>query len=180
MDNIIDYLRWMGRFSFEELPFSEVDAICLCQASYYDLALAENYPDLPLTLSGHYDRVAAERHIAVNVAGTFASSTTAEFFKLLAKSRRFSELKVVDYSEKLDGENAIQFCAVTFVREGDFSFVSFRGTDDTLAGWKEDFMITFERTAAQKMALEYAKTHIRDGVKNYLGGHSKGGNTLPV
>ena len=176
MDNMIDYLRWMGRFSFEELPFSEVDALCLCQAAYYDLALAENYPDLPLTLSGHYDRVTAERHITVNVAGTFANNTTAEFFKLLAKSRRFSGLKVVDYSEKLDEKKAIQFCAVTFLREGDFSFIAFRGTDDTLTGWREDFMICFEHTAAQKMALEYAKEHIRDDVKNYLGGHSKGAN----
>ena len=176
MDNIVDYLKWMGRFSFDELPFSEADAICLSQAVYYDLALIENYPDLPLTLSGHYDRVTAERHITVNVAGTFASETTAEFFRLLAKSRRFSQLKVIDYSEKLDEKKAIQFCAVTFLREGDFSFIAFRGTDDTLTGWKEDFMICFQRTSAQRMALEYAKAHIRDGVKNYIGGHSKGAN----
>ena len=176
MDNIIDYLKWMGRFSFDELPFSDVDAVCLCQAAYYDLALIEDYPDLPLTLSGHYDRVAAERHMDVNVSGVFANQTTAEFFKLLAKSKRFSGLKVVDYSEKLDEKKAIQFCAVTFLREGDFSFVAFRGTDDTLTGWREDFMICFERTSAQKMAYEYAKAHIRDGVRNYLGGHSKGAN----
>ncbi|MBQ6154081.1 MAG: DUF2974 domain-containing protein [Ruminococcus sp.] len=176
MDNMIDYLRWMGRFTFDEFHFSEVDALCLCQAAYYDLALSENYPDLPLTLSGHYDRVVAERHVGVNVAGTFACQMTAEFIKLLAKSRRFSELKVIDYSEKLDKEKSIQFCAVTFLKEGDFSFIAFRGTDDTLTGWKEDFMICFERTAAQKMALEYTAEHIRDGVKNYIGGHSKGAN----
>ncbi len=176
MDNIIDYLKWMGRFSFEELEFSEADAIVLCEASYFDLKLFGQYTDLPLKLSALYDRIASERHVNVNISGTWASASTAEFFKLFAKSRRFSDLRVIDYVEHSDREQAIQFSAVTFEREGDFSFIAFRGTDDTMTGWKEDFMICFQKTQAQSLALEYAKEHIKDGLKNYIGGHSKGGN----
>ena len=58
-------------------------------------------------------------------------------------------------------------------------YLSFRGTDDSLAGWKEDFeMACMPEVPAQKKALEYtsvvAKQFPRKRLR--LGGHSKGGN----
>jgi len=57
-------------------------------------------------------------------------------------------------------------------------FLAFRGTDNSLVGWKEDFNMTFQQTVpAQRLALQYT----RDVAMEYLrpmrlGGHSKGGN----
>lgn len=56
--------------------------------------------------------------------------------------------------------------------------VAFRGTDDTLAGWEEDFKLCYMTSvAAQLEAERYLKTVCErfDG-KIYICGHSKGGN----
>ncbi|MBR5730835.1 MAG: DUF2974 domain-containing protein, partial [Firmicutes bacterium] len=68
----------------------------------------------------------------------------------------------------------------------DFSFMAFRGTDNSLAGWKEDFMAAYTETQAQKLAEKYAEKVFRkyrrgirspaDRRKWYIGGHSKGAN----
>lgn len=59
-----------------------------------------------------------------------------------------------------------------------FSFLAFRGTDNSIAGWKEDFMISFTRIKSQDLAAEYVRRHIHEDVSRswYIGGHSKGGN----
>ncbi len=52
-------------------------------------------------------------------------------------------------------------------------------TDDTLAGWKEDFYLScMQEVPAQKKAVEYTEAMARQypRVKLRLGGHSKGGN----
>ena len=34
MENIIDYARSWGRYSFKDIPLNEVDSLILCQLSY--------------------------------------------------------------------------------------------------------------------------------------------------
>ena len=61
---------------------------------------------------------------------------------------------------------------------GDAKYIVFRGTDDTLVGWKESFNMSFMYPIpAQKEALEYVK-RVCEGYDGdiYIGGHSKGGN----
>ena len=60
-------------------------------------------------------------------------------------------------------------------------FCAFRGTDDTLVGWKEDFAMAFLPVVpAQQAAAEYVQTVFTRspgrGRPVRLGGHSKGGN----
>ncbi len=59
-----------------------------------------------------------------------------------------------------------------------FSYVAYRGTDETLAGWKEDFELSYSyQTKGQKEAVHYLNRivpHLKRPV--YVGGHSKGGN----
>ena len=56
--------------------------------------------------------------------------------------------------------------------------MAFRGTDNTLVGWKEDFNMTFMETVpSQKEAVEYLNmVASKHKGKLYIGGHSKGGN----
>ena len=60
------------------------------------------------------------------------------------------------------------------------SFVSYRGTDGTLVGWREDFMLSFRVTEAQRQATRYLAAAAQAAVARdshlYVGGHSKGGN----
>lgn len=57
-------------------------------------------------------------------------------------------------------------------------YISFRGTDSTLTGWKEDFNMAFMLPVpAQKEALNYVEKITKlIPRKFYIGGHSKGGN----
>lgn len=83
------------------------------------------------------------------------------------------------FADRLDADNAQQFAALT-VETGDGAvYCSFRGTDDTLAGWKEDFHMAYvSQIPAQKLAVEYLETVARQYPRRKLrlGGHSKGGN----
>ena len=57
------------------------------------------------------------------------------------------------------------------------TYISFRGTDDTIVGWKEDFNLSNGVVPSHRKALEYLETHgtyIQSMLR--IGGHSKGGN----
>ena len=79
----------------------------------------------------------------------------------------------------LDAETTEQFAALAIDTGDGAVYFSFRGTDDTLAGWKEDFHMTYmPEIPAQKTAVEYITAAARQfpRKKLRLGGHSKGGN----
>ncbi len=60
----------------------------------------------------------------------------------------------------------------------DTTYIAFRGTADSLVGWKEDFSMSFQVMPAQTLAEKYIKdTCSSENVLHYyVGGHSKGGN----
>ena len=62
--------------------------------------------------------------------------------------------------------------------EGDILYLAYRGTDGTLAGWKEDFNLTFKDVIpSQAAALQYLSGVASTCTASLmLGGHSKGGN----
>ena len=71
-----------------------------------------------------------------------------------------------------------QFAAMTFKFTDEDYFISYRGTDHSFAGWKEDLnMAVVANIPAQKEALKYLKEVTSKFNGNfYVGGHSKGGN----
>ena len=98
-------------------------------------------------------------------------------FKLAAASRRFGALHMSDYSDIRRQNPPLQFSAVCFHDDTGLSFLAYRGTDNSLSGWKEDFMISFTCTEAQWLALRYAEEHVTPGGRAwYIFGHSKGAN----
>lgn len=70
------------------------------------------------------------------------------------------------------------FQQLTVLLPDDTIFISYRGTDNTIIGWKEDFNMSFKsHIASQLDSVKY----INDIAKKYqnnirIGGHSKGGN----
>lgn len=76
-----------------------------------------------------------------------------------------------------------QFGALTFSfsnkgQDQTQNYVAFRGTDGTMEGWNEDFLMAFEsETAAQRASVEYLSEiapYLNGDIR--MGGHSKGGN----
>lgn len=173
MDTLTDYVRWMGDFPISMTGFREADALVLCALSYVDLSPVFSTGAERVRVSECKTMIDAGQ---VGVMITGGDKGYPELLAAAAASKRFGELTMSDYCDIFRPDPPLQFSAVCFHDDTDFSFLAYRGTDNSLAGWKEDFMISFMRTEAQELALRYAREHIRQGRRWYIGGQSKGSN----
>ena len=172
--NYIEYLKWLGGHDLSEHPFNEADVMILCQLSYLDMSDVME-PDSEMTLRECCGRLEEGKGLFVRMLSD--SEIYREFFRLAAASERFGTLVMSGFTDIFSHEEDVQFSAVTFELPDDRRFIAYRGTDDSITGWKEDFMLSFTRTRAQQLALEYAQKVIGDGSKKVvIAGHSKGGN----
>lgn len=174
MAGIVDYIKWRGDLEFSISPFNEVDNLILTKFAYLDMS---GILDEPLTIEEAAKRFYLYKKDAQ--MGVLLTDTTFELMDLMAKSRRFGQLLIKDYVDLIDEGKNMQFAVMTIEIKENVSYVAFRGTDDTLVGWKEDFMMSFvEVIPAQAEALEYLKQVSIKFPKDmfYVGGHSKGGN----
>ena len=94
----------------------------------------------------------------------------------IADSDRFGNVLISDYTDITDAGRNLQFAALTFTAPDLVPLIAFRGTDDSLAGWKEDFMISFTETESQRMACSYLRHALEACGAVEIAGHSKGGN----
>lgn len=172
MANIFDYLQWRGDLLFSQDGFHTVDAVILSRLSYlqFDGILAENEV---LTLRQAAKQFFADEKRAAQVLW----KGDAELLKAAAESERFCTLKLSNYVNIIESETKMQFSAVV-IDLGDRRFLSYRGTDNTVVGWQEDFaMFTHFPLPSQIKALEYfVQTAAQFEGRFILGGHSKGGN----
>ena len=173
MDNLFDYLKWMGDFPIEATGFLEADAMVFGVLSYIDMDPVFAAIDDEITLRDCLKMIERDQ---VKVMLSAKGEDYTGFLRLAAESRRFGELRMSDYVDVFLSDPPVQFCAVSFHDAHDRTFLVYRGTDTSLAGWREDFMISFTRTRAQTQALAYANAHVDPARKCYLIGHSKGGN----
>ncbi len=180
MNNILDYVRWRGDLSFEVSPFNEVDNMILSKLSYLNfrgIIETDQCYGIPLyQVAKAYFSYGENGNIQ---PGDIMKEELLELFRLMAKSRRFSELILSNYVNVIDLEKEMQFAALTIHLGNYCSYVAYRGTDDTLVGWKEDFnMSIMEVVPSQEEALAYYLRILRifDHHRFILGGHSKGGN----
>ena len=98
---------------------------------------------------------------------------------VLATSKRFKNVKLLNYVDEYDPDVQKQFAAMTYRLTMDVYLVVFRGTDDTLIGWKEDFHMTYmDHVPAQRRATSYLQHVMKEFPKGHfiVAGHSKGGN----
>lgn len=74
----------------------------------------------------------------------------------LAKTRRFGNVRLMHYADRFEPEREKQFAAVTALLDDGSAYLAYRGTDNTLVGWKEDFNMAFMPVvASQEDALDY-------------------------
>ncbi len=175
MDSLTDYILWMSDFTFSATGFREADALVLCTLSYFDLS--------PVFSGGVKEakvkdcrRMIDEGNVQVEITGK--PEGYLEILEAAVDSKRFGELLMTNYTDILCDDPPVQFSAVCFHDDADLSFIAYRGTDNSLAGWQEDCMISFTLSKAQEMALEYAERLIAPGRRWLMGGHSKGGNQV--
>jgi len=173
MEHINDYVKWRGDITFEDRPFCEIDNLVLCQFSYLDIPKRfTEEPDITIT---NIVNMMSEEGIPLRKKAADDSDRFRDFISKIARSERFGSLEVHDFEDVIDEDKDVQFSAMTITGHG-ICAVVFRGTDDTVVAWKEDFMICFTEPKAQKYAAFYLARAIKRYGDAIVLGHSKGGN----
>ena len=173
MTNILDYLLWRGDITFENDPFNEIDGAICARLSYLPF---ERFlkADEEITLKN-----AAEKMLGTeNIEEKVLIKDDLKLIKALKDSSRYNSSSVFGFVHKTDRESQTQFCALTLKLTNNLCCVCFRGTDNTLIGWKEDFnMGLMCPVPAQKSAAEYLEKILSGSDNKFIiAGHSKGGN----
>lgn len=177
MSNIFDYLSWRGDLEFSRDAFNEVDNLIFSAISYIDFdgVVPDGESGGKVTLQAAA-RLIEDRDGPRNT-GVFLRHYPALLDKA-AETVRFKDVYLSRYVNEVDAGKPNQFSAVMFSMGERAHYIAFRGTDDNLAGWKEDFIMGFRDVVpAQTRAAAYvnaAVPKLRGAVM--LGGHSKGGN----
>ncbi len=179
MPKLFDYLDWRGDITFSELPLNEVDSLILSLISYIefsDILPTSHHRTLQL-LSAVKKYLAAHKGEGLYM-GAIVPADTITLLAKAAKTHRFGTLKLGGYSSIIDNDTELQFSAVTFHLGNGSIYVGFRGTDDTLVGWKENLNMSFMTPVpAQIEAAKYLESVAESTDADiYVGGHSKGGN----
>lgn len=180
MGDIMDYLKWRGDLSLKQAPFNEVDHLILSQLAYvnFDGIVPGVTYDEEVTLEWVCDlffKINDENEVLKKKS---FKRVAPMLMKKMAETRRFKDMKLCNYMNQIDYKLQKQFAALQMKLEDETVYVAFRGTDDNLVGWKEDFNMSFMTTVpAQLEAVQYVNQTLASNQKKIrMGGHSKGGN----
>lgn len=171
MGNIFDYMDWRD-IELEKVEFNKIDSLILSRFSYlpFDGLIKDKEK---ITIKECY-----ERYKKNGKKENILMEDDNKLFPIMAASKRFGNLYISDYVNIIDKKVEVQFSAITVFLPDKTIAVLFRGTDNSLVGWKEDFNMTFStKIPAQLDAANYLnKIASKYRGKIRVIGHSKGGN----
>ncbi len=178
MANIFDYMAWRKDVPFSVSPFNEVDGLVLSELIYADFSgcVAEDGEKVPLS---EVRNRFWQRHTKEEIMADDSYTKMAPFLMDdMTDGARFQDTKVSWFYDVVDTVADIQLAVATFWLPDGTAFVAFRGTDSTIVGWKEDFLLSYlPETEGQRRSARYMDAHFADlDTPLRVGGHSKGGN----
>lgn len=179
MANVMDYIRKYGDTSFCDVPFGEADNVALCGMYYmpFDKVVSDSFDDEPVDYKTASDEIFELRGRKHEPVGLVLLKNISEQMVEMSKYKRFQEMKVVAAVRVYEKAPAVQFEAATFLLPDGKTVVLFKGTDDTLTGWKEDFdILTKKGIPSNKLSIDYLEAAAKKFDGNIIVcGHSKGG-----
>ena len=157
-----------------ERSFAEVDSLVLACLSYFrwpgeGVRGLDGVPVRELFRAEHYDAMTRDLWDPEGLVRLLAA---------VVASPRFRDVRICGYVDDFDESAEKQFSACALRLPSGGTYLSFRGTDNTVVGWKEDFNMAFETgVPSQVAAVDYLE-RMASAIEGplYLGGHSKGGN----
>ena len=175
MADLFDYLIWRGDLPIDLVPPNPVDTLILSALSYLDydgLVPGDFLHPVPLHVVEEAFAAMPDRDERVRV------KRDADLLAACAATERFGHLKLAFYRSELLPQMQSQFAALTWLLPDGTAMITYRGTDMTITGWKEDFNMSFQSSVpAQEKALWYLEAFARVHMGPIrLTGHSKGGN----
>ena len=169
MATVFDYIKKYN-VSFIEKEFNEVDNIIFSRFVYviFDEVLANKEK---LSLKDLYKKYK-------DINPYFHDKKTLKLFEEMSFSNRYKDLFVGNYLSITSNELEKQFAAITIYLPDDSIYISFRGTDSSLVGIKEDFNMSYmSHVPSQIDSVKYLEDVAKNNnYKIRVGGHSKGGN----
>ena len=175
MSNIIDYAQGLKAYSFDKVFFKDLDVLALTEVAYLPFEQIITEGEITLEkLAQYYTTLNGEKGEILSVITT----PRIDLLRILGRSARYGTIEAFDFINKIDSNIERQFSAITYRLEDEKYLVVFRGTDENLIGWKEDFHMTFmHEVPAQQSAYQYLEKRMTEYPGEYIvSGHSKGGN----
>lgn len=170
MANMTDYLAWRGDLLLSVAPWNEIDALLAATICYLDFNGGEDPRGWTL------EEMARIGLIREGTSSAFPGRKAA--FEAMASSERFRGTRLHHAISITDEESEMQFSALCLDLPDGTTCVAFRGTDNTIIGWREDFNMAYtSRVPSQEAAVFYLSRAA--GISDRplrLVGHSKGGN----
>lgn len=180
MPNMLDYLRNNGNVDLDAMPLNDIDKLILAQMIYSDFDRAFAWPEKPVVLKEALPTLGMVTGEADSLERRFIfkHDDDEKLIRLLIDSSRISTMQVIGYVNKLEVERELQFAAVALLVGDGTVLIAYRGTDDTLIGFKEDCNMAFVAPVpSQTEALAFlSRVAGQTPLPIRLCGHSKGGN----
>ncbi len=178
MATIKNFLKLKKDDSFKKTPLCESDIVALTALSYADFKNSIYFDEktthgmVPLSIFGKNTIISKLKKKYLALGRGYI-----QFLSLLFSASRYEDVKIGYFCDRFNEDKDTQFFALTYYIDGKYVIV-FRGTDNTITGWKEDLnMALMEKIPAQKLARDYARKVLKEVKgKVYIAGHSKGGN----
>lgn len=178
--HLLQYAQKTFSTSLDELPLTEADLCLLNELAYLPVDdIAQDHQGFTRGISAAqiYQEFVTDSTLRTN--WFLATNQRLQLLKLVATSPRFAALRFFHYRARLDATEQVQFAALTLVVPRVFRQIIFRGTDDSLIGWKEDFHLAAQKDIpAQLLAVDYLEENLKQAAHTpiYVTGHSKGGH----
>ena len=178
MPNIFDYLEWRADLSLKADPFNDVDNLILAELAYTEFDGLVPEDGTKVSLESVRDGYFATHSKAEAMGSDNHILRAPVLMDGMLEGERFRGLMLSDYINIIDTDSDLQISAVTFNLSDGSRYIAFRGTDNTVVGWKEDFNMSYlPETGGQRKAIEYLnRVGSEKAGKLLVGGHSKGGN----
>lgn len=153
MASIVDYIRSTVD-GFETKPINRLDGLVFSWLA--NLHIPEDEPksltDEGITIAELGNRA----DLLGFCAPAYDSKNSEALLKACAASSRFGSVTVCRAADEWSRTAEKQFSALTFLLPQG-AFLAFRGTDNTLVGWKENFNMAFRDTVPSQ---EEAKAYV--------------------
>lgn len=175
MDDVYTYMKFRGDLDMKNFPLNEVDALIFSELSYIQF---ENIVPTVEEKGSITLKEAAKKYVSKEGKESIFYARYEKLLEKMAECPRYADLQLSNYVSVIEQEKQQQFSAIHIQLPSFFTFIAFRGTDETLVGWREDCNMSYMMPVpAQLSAVDYVNQTMK-GVfrKYYIGGHSKGGN----
>lgn len=177
MGNVFSYLKWRGDLSFKDSRMNEVDALLFSLFNYTNIDFngRETLKKVAIRI---LKKIRTMDISDVKKISEFESRMTTLFVEA-CKTKRFRNILLIDKEENIDYIREMQFQASTYLIDKNTIVVSFKGTDESLLGFKEDFNMSLNKPVTGQIEASKYLNRILEEYNHpnvYVVGHSKGGN----